>query len=127
MTVKNGYASEEEAVGLNDFADDLETSMEGPFTADELWATVENLMDADDEDALDDLATMEELLVDAEDMFLNMAIEASFEAMDIDLNDLIEASDIDVIASELEMDEDEADEFLEDVMLMDADEDGAVT
>ena len=127
MTVKNGYASEEEAVGLNDFADDLETSMEGPFTADELWATVENLMDADDEDALDDLATMEELLVDAEDMFLNIAIEESFEVMDIDGNDLIEASDIYEMASELEMDEAEADEFLEDVMLMDADEDGAVT
>ena len=76
MTVENEYTNEYEAKRLNDFADELETSMEGPFTADELWATVENLMDADDEDALDDLETMEGLLLDAEDMFLNMAIDA---------------------------------------------------
>ena len=101
--------------------------MGGPFTADQLWAAVEVLMEADDEEALDDLETMEGLLVDAEDMIMNMAIDASFEVMDIDDNDQIEASDIDVIAEVLEMDDDEADEFLEDVMFMDEDEDGAVT
>ena len=127
MTVENGFATEDEVAGLNDFADELEDDMGGPFTSDQLWTEVEALMAADDEEALSDLATMEELLVDAEDMFLNIAIEESFEVMDIDGNDLIEASDIYEMASELEMDEAEADEFLEDVILMDADEDGAVT
>ena len=85
--------------------------MGGPFTADQLWAAVEVLMEADDEEALDDLETMEGLLVDAEDMILNMAIDASFEVMDIDGNDQIEASDIDVIASELGMEDVEADDI----------------
>ena len=85
--------------------------MGGPFTADQLWAAVEVLMEADDEEALDDLETMEGLLVDAEDMIMNMAIDASFEVMDIDGNDQIEASDIDVIASELGMEDVEADDI----------------
>ena len=127
MTAENGYATEDEAEGLFVFADELQEDMGGPFTADQLWAAVEVLMEADDEEALDDLETMEGLLVDAEDMIMNMAIDASFEVMDIDDNDQIEASDIDVIAEVLEMDDDEADEFLEDVMFMDEDEDGAVT
>ena len=47
--------------------------------------------------------------------------------MDKDGDGLIKASDIYEMASELEMDEAEADEFLENVMWMDEDEDGAVT
>ena len=94
LTEHYGFSTAEEAEGLDAFAIELEEDMGGPFTAEQLWTEVEALMAADDEEALSDLETMEELLVDAEDAFLALAIDAMFEVIDIDENDNIEASDI---------------------------------
>ena len=101
--------------------------MGGPFTADELIDEVYWVIEEGSEEDLEHLDVLEDILEGAEEMLLDFALEFAFDYVDDNGNDMIEVEEVDAMADDLSLDEDERQELYDGMEAFDEDDDYMVS
>ena len=122
-----GHIDEENQEWLDGFAEDVEDHMGGPFSADEMIDEVYRIMEEGTEEEKEALDVLEEILEGSEEMLLDFALEFAFDYVDENGNDQIEVEEVDAMADDLELDEEEHQELYDAMEAFDEDEDYMVS
>ena len=101
--------------------------MGGPFTADELIDEVYWVLEEGTEEDLEHLDVLEDILEGAEEMLLDFALEFAFDYVDDNGNDFIEVEEVDAMADDLSLDEDERQDLYDGMAAFDEDDDYMVS
>ena len=101
--------------------------MGGPFTADELIDEVYWVLEEGTEEDLEHLDVLEDILEGAEEMLLDFALEFAFDYVDDNGNDFIEVEEVDAMADDLSLDEDERQDLYDGMEAFDEDDDYMVS
>ena len=121
------YIDEDMQDELDDFADGMEEYFGGPWTAEEMIEEVNWVIENGTEEDMEHLDVLEGILEGSEEMLLDFALSFAFDYVDENGNDQIEVEEVDAMADELDLDDEERQDLYDGMEAFDENDDMQVS